>query len=41
VILVNYEPTYMDARATVVIHEDVAVILPQIAARVRDLRKST
>jgi len=40
VILVNYEPTYMDARATVVIHDDVAAILPQIAARVRELRKS-
>jgi len=39
VIIVNYEPTHMDARAAVVIHKDVAVILPQIAARVRDLRK--
>jgi NAD-dependent protein deacetylase/lipoamidase len=37
-IIVNYEPTYMDARATVVIHEDVAVILPQIAAQVKKLK---
>jgi NAD-dependent deacetylase len=36
-IIVNYEPTYMDARAAVVIHEDVAVILPQIAAQVKRL----
>jgi len=38
VILVNYQPTYMDARARVVIHADVAVILPQINARVHALR---
>ncbi len=38
VIIINYEPTYMDTRAAVVIHEDVAVILPQIAARVREIR---
>ncbi len=37
-IIVNYEPTYMDARAAVVIHEDVAVILPQIAAQVKRLK---
>ena len=37
-ILVNYEPTHMDARAAVVIHEDVAIILPQIAARIKQLR---
>jgi len=37
-ILVNYEPTQMDARATVVMHEDVAVVLPQIAAGVKALR---
>jgi len=39
VIIVNYEPTYMDTRAAVVIRENVAVVLPQIAARVKDLRK--
>jgi NAD-dependent deacetylase len=39
VVIVNYEPTYMDERAAVVIHEDVAVILPQIAAQVRDLKR--
>jgi NAD-dependent deacetylase len=38
VILVNYAPTYVDPRATVVIHEDVAEVLPRIAARVRELR---
>ncbi|MBC7233675.1 MAG: NAD-dependent deacylase [Chloroflexi bacterium] len=38
-IVVNYAPTYMDGHATVVIHEDVAVILPQIAAKVRQLRE--
>nr|MBC7245547.1 NAD-dependent deacylase [Chloroflexota bacterium] len=37
-IVVNYQPTYMDARAAVVIHEDVAVVLPQITARVKSLR---
>jgi len=41
VIIINYEPTYMDGRAAVVIHENVAVILPRIAARVRELRRST
>jgi NAD-dependent deacetylase len=37
-LIVNYEPTYMDARAAVVIHDDVAVIVPQIAARVAELK---
>jgi NAD-dependent deacetylase len=37
-IIVNYQPTYMDARAAVVIHEDVALILPQIAAQVKKLK---
>lgn len=37
-IVVNYEPTYIDERAAVAVHQDVAVILPQIVARVRDLR---
>jgi NAD-dependent deacetylase len=27
-IIINYEPTYVDERAAVVIHDDVAVILP-------------
>lgn len=38
-IVVNYQPTYIDGHAAVVIHEDVAVILPQIAARVKILRE--
>ena len=38
VIMVNYEPTPMDACAAVVIHKDVAVILPQIAAQVKTLK---
>lgn len=38
IILVNYEPTYMDDRAVVVIHDNVAVILPQIAARVQAMK---
>jgi len=37
-ILVNYESTEMDARAAVVIHEDVAVVLPKVAAKVKELR---
>jgi len=37
-ILVNYEPTHMDDYAAVVIHDNVAVILPQIAARVQALK---
>ncbi len=30
-IIVNYQPTYLDDRADVVIHDDVAEILPRIA----------
>jgi NAD-dependent deacetylase len=30
-IIVNYQPTYLDDRAEVVIHDDVAEILPRIA----------
>lgn len=30
-IIVNYEPTHIDNHASVVIHEDVAIILPRIA----------
>jgi len=37
-ILVNYQPTVIDAHAVVVIHEDVAIALPQITARVKMLR---
>ncbi len=33
-IIVNYEPTHMDSRAQVVLHEDVAMALPQIAERI-------
>ena len=40
-IIVNYQPTHMDALAAVVVHEDVAVILPRIAARVEKLREIT
>lgn len=29
-ILVNYEPTYVDGSASVVIHDDVAVVLPRL-----------
>lgn len=38
-IVVNYTPTYMDSHAAVVIHDDVAAILPQIATKVRQLRE--
>ncbi len=38
VILVNYQPTEMDAEAAVVIQDDLAVYLPKIAARVWELR---
>lgn len=31
-ILVNYDSTYADKRADVVIHDDVAVVLPRLAA---------
>lgn len=36
VVIVNYEPTPMDAHATVLIRGDVAEVLPLIAAGVRD-----
>jgi NAD-dependent deacetylase len=38
VVIVNYEPTYMDERAAVVMHDDVATVLPQIVARVKQLK---
>jgi NAD-dependent deacetylase len=41
IIIVNYEPTPMDAQATVVIHDDLAAIMPQIQARVETLKKAT
>jgi NAD-dependent deacetylase len=37
-IVVNYQPTPVDGRAAVVIHADVALILPRIAAAVKALR---
>ena len=37
-ILVNFQPTAMDSSADVVIHEDVATVLPEIAARVKELK---
>jgi NAD-dependent deacetylase len=30
-VIVNYQPTYLDERADVLIHADVAQVLPQIA----------
>ncbi len=35
-IIVNLDPTYLDDRADVLIHADVAEILPQIAAAIRE-----
>jgi NAD-dependent deacetylase len=32
-IIINHEPTYLDERASVIFHEDVAVILPLIAKK--------
>ena len=32
IILVNFEPTYIDAQAEIVIHDDVASVLPKIVA---------
>jgi len=37
VIIVNLEPTALDAEADVLIHGDVAVVLPKIAGRVEEL----
>lgn len=31
-IVVNYEPTFVDSEASVVIHDDVAVVLPRLVA---------
>jgi NAD-dependent deacetylase len=38
VIVLNYQPTDMDAEAAVVIHDDLALYLPKIADRVLELR---
>ena len=38
IVIVNLEPTAMDGQAAVVIHDDVSVILPQIARRVGEWR---
>ena len=40
VIIVNYQPTYLDPSADVVIHEDVAVILPKIVELAGAMNKS-
>jgi NAD-dependent deacetylase len=37
-IVVNYEPTHMDDCAEVVLHENVAIAVPRIAARIIELR---
>lgn len=36
-ILVNHTQTYLDVRADVIFHEDIDVILPSIAQRVREM----
>ena len=38
VIVVNYEPTHMDEHSAVVLHEDVAITLPKIAAKVKEIK---
>ena len=40
IIIVNYQPTYLDPSADVVIHEDVAVVLPKIVELVGTIDKS-
>lgn len=35
-IIVNYEPTFLDDRASVVIHDDVAAVLPRLARLLED-----
>ncbi len=34
IIIINYQETYLDSQATVVIHHDVTDILPELAAKV-------
>jgi len=33
-VIINYQPTYLDSRADVVIHDDVAQVLPQIVRQI-------
>lgn len=40
IIVVNYEPTYIDSSARVVLHQDVAQALPAIVRRIVDTMKS-
>ena len=40
-VVVNFQPTYLDARAHVVIRDDVALVLPQVAALCRQYVAST
>jgi NAD-dependent deacetylase len=40
IIIVNYQPTYLDPSADIVIHEDVAVVLPKIVELVGTIDKS-
>ena len=37
-IIINYEPTHMDRQAAVVVHDDLAAIVPQILKGVKRLR---
>lgn len=41
IIIVNYQPTPVDSQASVVIHADVAYVLPRIAAHVRRSCRAT
>jgi len=34
-ILINHSTTYLDVRADVVLHEDIASVLPRIVAEVK------
>ena len=40
IIIVNYQPTYLDPSADIVIHEDVAVVLPKIVELVSTQRQA-
>lgn len=40
IIIVNYQPTYLDPSADVVIHEDVATVLPKIVELVSAQRQA-
>jgi NAD-dependent deacetylase len=39
-IIINHEPTYLDGRAEIVFHSDVADVLPKITAEVLDERRN-